>query len=161
AQVPSVPEYMMSLGMLGVDFFFVLSGFIILHVHMDDQRSAVGAYVSKRLTRIYVPYLPISLALVGAYLLFPAIIRANLDWGWVTTLSLLPSSKVPALLVAWTLVHELMFYTVFLLFFVNKRLFAGAAAAWGGLLLKEAVAPDGFSLPVLSVLMHPINLEFI
>jgi len=45
-------------GDLGVDFFFVLSGFIILHAHFRDigVGNKIGRYVWRRVTRIYPVY---------------------------------------------------------------------------------------------------------
>jgi exopolysaccharide production protein ExoZ len=45
-------------GYLGVDFFFVLSGFIITYAHMNDASGwfAARRYISKRLIRVYIPY---------------------------------------------------------------------------------------------------------
>lgn len=108
-------------GALGVDFFFVLSGFIIYHVHSRDARTANMArrYFGKRLRRIYVPYLPITLALIAAYALLPGISEGNRDWSIFTSLTLLPSGGPPALSVAWTLVFEMTFYIVFLTFYLT------------------------------------------
>ncbi len=45
-------------GHAGVDFFFVLSGFIILHVHAGDIGRPVrlGHYLQRRFTRVYPFY---------------------------------------------------------------------------------------------------------
>ncbi|NBQ54213.1 MAG: acyltransferase, partial [Proteobacteria bacterium] len=42
----------------GVDFFFVLSGFIILHAHMDDigRPARLGRYLWRRAVRVYPIY---------------------------------------------------------------------------------------------------------
>jgi exopolysaccharide production protein ExoZ len=45
-------------GFAGVDFFFVLSGFIMIHVHAGDigQPRMLAAYLWKRFSRIYPAY---------------------------------------------------------------------------------------------------------
>jgi len=151
------------MGYLGVDFFFVLSGFIIMHAHMSDapKLASVRRYVGKRLWRIYPPYLPITLALVVAYGLWPSLSEGGgREFGLLTSLFLLPSAQPPALSVAWTLVHEMQFYAVFLLFFVSARLFVAALLAW---LLMIVLASSGV-LELRSgawrYLLSPLNIEF-
>jgi peptidoglycan/LPS O-acetylase OafA/YrhL len=80
-------------GMYGVDFFFVLSGFIIYHVHQKDRldASAAPSFLIKRLRRIYIPYLPVTIVLIAAYLALPGLSEGNREWGWFTSLTLLPS----------------------------------------------------------------------
>jgi exopolysaccharide production protein ExoZ len=152
-------------GSLGVDFFFVLSGFIILNAHFDDPPTAAALklYAFKRIIRIYVPYLPISLALIAGYFLLPGLSRNVRDWSWLSSLLLLPSSQPPALAVAWTLVHEMLFYAIFVLYFLNRRFFIAAIIAWAAALLLVPIAhvQDGRSgEPPLVALLNPINLEF-
>jgi len=62
-----------NMGHFGVDFFFVLSGFIIMYVHMDDNctPTALQRYTFKRLSRIYPAYLPVGVALLVLYALIP------------------------------------------------------------------------------------------
>ncbi|GIW99734.1 MAG: hypothetical protein KatS3mg111_3067 [Pirellulaceae bacterium] len=54
-------------GYLGVDFFFILSGFIIAYSTQQLQSRGGGGgggvkqYALSRITRIYIPYLPIGL----------------------------------------------------------------------------------------------------
>jgi peptidoglycan/LPS O-acetylase OafA/YrhL len=163
APVPARVDALLALGSLGIDFFFVLSGFIILHVHFDDPSTLAAArtYAIKRLTRVYIPYLPVSLVLVCAYALFPQVSRSVRDWGLFTSFTLLPSAREPALLVAWTLVHEVMFYSMFLVYFVSRRAFVGVVVIWTALLFEQVVAPASFSLPFVDVFINPINIDFV
>src|SRR5689334_14287783 len=123
APPPGVIQTLAMKGFLGVDFFFVLSGFIIMHAHMDDARTAGAAmrYAIKRLRRIYIPYLPVSIGLIVLYLLVPTVSRGNRDWGMLTSLTLFPTSHPPALVVAWTLSHEILFYSLFLVRYFSRH----------------------------------------
>jgi peptidoglycan/LPS O-acetylase OafA/YrhL len=102
---------------VGVDFFFVLSGFIITWVHWRDigvpERFKVYAW--RRFVRVFPPYWGVVIPLVILYQLFPS---AGLDSqrdpaNIVFSLGLLPYPLPPVLGVAWTLVREILFYTIF------------------------------------------------
>lgn len=71
---------------------------------------------------------------------------------------LLPANAAPALSVAWTLVHELMFYGVFLLFFVSRRWLVGGLLAWALVIVwaNQSAVPTGWLRYPLSLL----NIEF-
>jgi exopolysaccharide production protein ExoZ len=163
AFVAPIPDWLTPIfnkGYLAVDFFFVLSGFIILNAHSADPATgrALKSYVFKRLNRIYVPYLPISLFLIASYLLLPNLSRVEREWGWLTSLLLVPSSYPPALPVAWTLVHEMVFYTIFILFFIDRRVFALLVVVWTATLFAM---PSTNGQPVIATLLNPMNFEFI
>jgi peptidoglycan/LPS O-acetylase OafA/YrhL len=166
AFVAPIPDWLtpaLSKGFLGVDFFFVLSGFIILNAHADDPATggALMSYVFKRLNRIYVPYLPISLFLIGSYLLLPDLSRVDREWGWLTSLLLVPSFYPPALPVAWTLVHEMLFYSIFLVFFFDRKIFTLVVFAWTATLFTVSPPSTRVAQPVIATLLNPINFEFI
>jgi exopolysaccharide production protein ExoZ len=142
-------------GHAGVDFFFVLSGFIILYVHRRDlgQPHRLGHYLQRRFTRIYPFYWTVlALALLALALsvhhkpLPPAseVIASAL---------LLPSAQSTLVPVAWTLQHEIVFYVTFSLIILNRRLGAVALCLWLGMILRSLGAEDG---PVLGA----FNLEF-
>ena len=164
AFVADVPAWAMSvfgLGYLGVDFFFVLSGFIIMYAHFADEGTgtAVRRYAFKRVVRIFPAYLPISLAIIALYAALPGFSGAT-DRGYslLSSLLLLPADGPPALSVAWTLVHELMFYFVFLLFFISRRWLAVGLLTWAALIFvsQHVQSPVGWLRYPLSVL----NIEF-
>lgn len=150
-------------GQYGVDFFFVLSGFIIYHSHRNDPEGVASAklYLFKRVTRIFVPYLPVAIAWMALLLIFQEGPVEERFWGVWATVTLLPMEKVSALKVAWTLTYELMFYALFLLAFVSLWFFAVASLAWAGLLLLVflGVTVQGES-PAGYAVTNPIVLEF-
>ena len=124
-QMPDIYYHVLGLGNLGVDYFFVLSGFIIGHVTYDMQPTLANAkhYLRSRVIRIYVPYLPISLAMMLVLIIFPHISFVNREpFSLLGSLLLLPSNHKPVLWAAWTLQHEVVFYALFgLCFFWLKR----------------------------------------
>ncbi|MDP1878469.1 MAG: acyltransferase [Actinomycetota bacterium] len=102
---------------VGVAFFFVLSGFIIVYIHARDisQPDRARSYATKRFTRIYPLYWVISVALLPAYFLLPEY-WADDEKGLaylVKSFLLLPQESLPLLSVGWTLTHEVLFYVVF------------------------------------------------
>lgn len=140
-----MPGYeILSRGYIGVDFFFVLSGFIIYHSTVGREKG-LADYALSRFRRIYLPYWPIGLAVALAY----AFVATEHSWAWLPTLTLAPVDASPALSVAWTLKHEMLFYVLFGLFYFSGLLPLGLAI-WG---LGIAVG-----LPHLP--FAPINAEF-
>lgn len=136
-------------GRFGVDFFFVLSGFIIYHSTVEKERS-LATYAYARLRRLYLPYWPVGIGIAFLYILLPHVSRVDRYWSWLPTLTLFPTG-VPALSVAWTLQHEALFYTLFGLFFFSGLLWVGLAV-WA---LAILVFWDSGLIPVAL-----INFEF-
>lgn len=164
-KIPAWLNAMFEHGFLGVDFFFVLSGFIIMSSHFDDEKSvaALKNYGIKRFVRIFPPYWPVSIALMLSYFLLPGMSQgARGDFSWLSSLLLLPSTPPPALSVAWTLIHEVIFYMIFCLFFISNRLFMIFVSGWVLVICATAWLTGwaDFS-PFLSRLLSPINLEFV
>lgn len=135
-------------GYLGVDFFFVLSGFIIFHSTVDRHRIP-AEYAIARFRRVYLPYWPIGIAMAAAYTLLPSLSAGNHAWSWLPTLTLAPVDSHPALSVAWTLQHEILFYLLFGIFYFSGLLWLGLAA-WAICILGI-----GHHLP-----FEAVNLEF-
>ncbi len=151
------------LGSRGVDLFFVLSGFIIFHVHRVDlgHPSALPRYCIRRVFRIYPPYWAVLVPLLGFSLLWPQIAGAQ-ALGLQRILSsffLLPEfAGWPVLNVAWSLSYELFFYAVFGLAIFSRLL--GAVVA-GSVLLGSILAGFGcWDSPLLLFVFSGYNLQF-
>ncbi|GBU16680.1 MULTISPECIES: acyltransferase [Methylobacterium] len=163
--IPESVFRILECGTFGVDFFFVLSGFIILHAHGGDPPGAAAAraYAWKRVTRIYVPYLPVALALIGLYLALPGLSARTREWSLLTSLTLVPTGAPPALAAAWTLEHEMMFYVLFLAFFLARRAFPALIALWvASILVGIGLGLEtSYAAPSPLSILAPINAEFV
>jgi len=148
-------------GWHGVDFFFALSGFIILHAHYQDigRADQLGRYAAKRFFRIYPIYwmLTALVLVIGA----GAVQIQKMNGGdLASTFSLIrfTSSRTP-LVPAWTLFHEIFFYALFAIGIL--RIWAGVAIflAWLALivLFGSAGLPDK---SFAAVVVSPLNLSF-
>ena len=136
---------MFQFGHAGVDLFFVLSGFIIMHVHHKDIGSPtrLSHYLGRRLTRVIPTYwvalfITVLMLAVGGHP-WPDL------WTLAKSLFLLPQDAEPILGVAWTLTYEIVFYALFGLWLL------AIVATWIGWL------PDlGLPQSILGI----YNLEF-
>ena len=130
---PSIGQTgLVDFGIYGVDFFFVLSGFIIFHSTVDTGKDP-RSYFLGRLRRVYLPYLPIGI-IVALY----SVHDESRSWSWLVSLTLLPIRDAPALAAAWTLKHEVLFYLLFGLFYFTGRLWWGLFA-WGAIMVTLAM----------------------
>jgi peptidoglycan/LPS O-acetylase OafA/YrhL len=151
-------------GGAGVDFFFVLSGFLIAHVHAGDlgQPQQLRAYLWKRLSRIYPTYWAVLLLVLPVFLLAPRLATGRQGEPLVILGSflLLPLPDAgPVLVVAWTLSHELLFYLLFATLIASRRWGAAVFTAWLMLLAAGVCGRlDGFPWTFLA---SPYNLEFL
>jgi peptidoglycan/LPS O-acetylase OafA/YrhL len=140
-------------GELGVDFFFVLSGFIIAFVHGEElgQPARAPRYLARRFFRIY----PLLFLLTTAKLALDFIAwhrgGAQPDLNRVLCSYLLlppPDGSLPVITAAWTLQHEALFYALFLVALLHGRrtgiwlmaswmalivFFSGTGVKWAGL----------------------------
>lgn len=146
-------------GHAGVDLFFVLSGFIILHVHRDDigRPQRLTHYLRQRCLRL-MPIYWIALGLTALSLIAGGNGVPSATW-LLWSASLLPTWGEPLLGVAWTLQHELLFYLLFAALIFNRRIGMAALGLWLAWisLSLAGMAPQGVP-PRFSSLY---NLEFL
>lgn len=110
----------LSIGEHGVDFFFVLSGFIIAFAHPSEagQREMARTYLVKRAIRL----LPTLWIVVGGWAVFRMLMGIHVEPEMIARSMLLWPSTEPTLPgVVWTLRHEALFYAVFVLILINQR----------------------------------------
>jgi exopolysaccharide production protein ExoZ len=144
-------------GNAGVDFFFVLSGFIIFYVHSADigRPERLPHYLWQRISRIYPIYWVVTVLVM-------AILIAKHDWlalnpqRAIASVLLLPNGQEPILEVAWTLLHEVAFYALFAIAIVSAP--AGLFFATAFLLLATFPVPN--HLTVTNFLQTPYHYEF-
>jgi exopolysaccharide production protein ExoZ len=121
-----------SFGYTGVDFFFVLSGFIITFIHWHDigKPGRLVSYLQKRTTRIYPTYWIVFGGVAVVAMLIPEL-RAGVPHDGITllkALALFPMylsgqwGGAPVLIVAWTLQYEVCFYGLFGVLIVSRFL---------------------------------------
>ncbi len=127
-------------GFAGVDFFFVLSGFIMIHVHAGDigQPRMLAAYLWKRFSRIYPAYWIVLAAIVPVYFLVPSFgLGHEREPGVIVrAIVLFPHPETHLVLgVAWTLVYEVFFYLLFGLLILDKRIGVLVFVGWMACLL--------------------------
>ena len=144
-------------GARGVDFFFVLSGFIIMYANADSvgQPHKAPRYFYRRLARIYPVFWVIVLVKLGYVLAGGGGVpdhKQNLSY-FLCSILLIPQPDWPFLAVSWTLCYEMFFYTLFLIFILFGRRFRWVLGIHAALCLL-------LNLPMLAPLDYPASFFF-
>lgn len=139
-----------TLGYVGVDIFFVISGLVIAKI---APGRAASEFISSRIWRI-----------TPLYFLFAIPAFAITSWtefSWrkaVATFLLWPATDqmtMPSLMVGWTLCFEMLFYACVALVLVDRRWTLIIIGAYG---IAVIFRPFG---PSFQFLGHPMILEFL
>ncbi|MGX9941772.1 acyltransferase family protein [Bradyrhizobium denitrificans] len=125
--------FIVSLGTSAVAFFFVLSGFIILHIHGRDlgRPDMAANYAWRRVVRIFPTYWLVFTIDLSLHLFVGNRAGiAEMGLGWIVHEALLLPGGQLYVSVAWTLRHELLFYGLFLVAILNRRAGALLFGCW-------------------------------
>jgi exopolysaccharide production protein ExoZ len=143
----------LKIGAVGVDIFFVISGFIIWIV-TSQQRVSVEDFVWNRTARIVPLYWSATLLLAALIFLSPASFpRQLLTWPhlvmsllFVPHASPVDGSIMPVVAQGWTLLYEVFFYALFAVSLLVPRT-----------LRMTAVVATLIVLSILGFALHPDN----
>lgn len=153
------------MGVVGVDLFFLISGFVMAHVALSGSRgpAPAGRFFFNRAARIYPVYWAATLLLIVLYAGKAVFFAEDTPFpNPVETFFLLPDDHYPLVPVGWTLVHEMYFYSIFTLFILWRGarlpLFLGA---WAAILLAALGAGFFGANAWTKVLFNPLTFEFL
>jgi peptidoglycan/LPS O-acetylase OafA/YrhL len=151
-------------GYTGVQFFFVLSGFIIYFIHSRDlsHPERIKTYLLKRFIRVYPIYwilLAVALALIFASPEFAGSHKRTLPV-ILKSFFLFPQKEWPVIDASWTLCYEIVFYGLFALaMWLGKRFAIGFSILWT---IAIVVFNSAVQLQFpYSFVFNPLNLYFI
>lgn len=163
-------------GYAGVDLFFVISGFIMVHVTTGVRAGVKSAldFLFARVTRIYPIWWIFAALMTAMFIVYNGL---GFGAGWervsqgqpltpymIKSFLLAPQPAHPVLGVGWTLVHEMYFYLVFTLFLlVPRRFWHWGLLAWGTAIVGASFVglTKPFAGDVSSLIFYPMTMEFI
>lgn len=162
-------------GFIGVDMFFVISGFVMVYATKASIHGARGAveFLFARATRIY-PVWWFFATCMALYFLYAYGVPLDAEQAAASNQSktahvlksylLIPQPVFPILGVGWTLVHEMYFYVVFAGFMLLPRRFLPLLLAlWAMVVFAGTFA--GHSVPFagnyVQLAVYPMTMEFI
>ncbi|MEO0550741.1 MAG: acyltransferase [Pseudomonadota bacterium] len=164
ANYADIPTYsILDLGERGVDFFFVLSGFIMMYSggRFLGEKKEFLPFVRRRFLRLYpVLWVVVVLSLIGNLLIDG---QGPKTGTLVTSLTLLPSLDVPNPPVIWTLRHEVMFYALFALVILSRKAGGALIGLWFvGIAFQTVQHLSGQAglTGLYAFVFSPINLQF-
>jgi exopolysaccharide production protein ExoZ len=152
----------------GVDVFFVISGFIMVHASQDlfHREGARGAFLARRIARIVPLYWAVTTLYLALAVVAPGLLNSELLAPWLVLASYLfipaerPDGIVqPLYSLGWTLNYEMFFYALFALAIVLP--YRRAIAALAGTIFALVALGSVYRLPEpLAFWTSPILLEF-
>jgi exopolysaccharide production protein ExoZ len=149
-------------GDLGVDIFFVLSGFVMVAI----AGRGVGPlqFLWRRAARIYPTYWLATVIMLIVAISVPGLVHEQIDKIplWRSFLLIAASPEQPVVSVGWTLVYEVYFYFVFGVFLALRVPILIGALAWTTVIISTSMAlPDYVTVsPILRVATSPRTFEF-
>jgi len=154
------------LGMVGVDLFFVISGFIMVHVAWSLRRGikAVFEFMFARATRIYPLYWFVTAATFAVWLWKPEIVFSSMagEPDMLKSVLLVPDDHLPFFAIGWTLIHEMFFYLVFAIaLFFKPKFMLPFLAIWAIVLGLGILNGLPATSPLLEILFNPLSYEFL
>ncbi|MBP0019867.1 MAG: acyltransferase [Cyanobacteria bacterium SBLK] len=158
-------------GLSGVDFFFVLSGFVIVYTQhrnfLQQSFTRFKLFLLKRFIRIIPIYWFINLCiLLGAFLLPMFELPNPITLGFaIRSFLLIPQTLPPINNVAWTLTLIVFFYLVFSLNYILPRRVYFAIAATiilaSATQFVSAFVVSPLEYPRWKLILNSLNLEFV
>ena len=155
---------------MGVDIFFVISGFIMYFVHCGDfaQPNIVGRFLLRRVVRVVPTYWLLTTLTVVGLVFLPGLFNSRSpDWAWFTASYFFVPWQSPAgdmsppVGPGWTLNYEMYFYVIFgSLMVCPRRVALPAITAFlaGSVLLGLFLKPE---LPILVMMSSALLIEFL
>lgn len=168
-----IPELnsLLDLGRVGVDLFFIISGFIMVYVAGNEftKPGAPGDFFIRRFIRVVPTYWIYTSVLAVLMIALPQLFSDGKEFElphYFASLLFIPwESNIghlkPLLPVGWTLNYEMYFYLLFalLLFLPRKYFLAGMSVSLaGGILAGIFFKPLP---PLFSVATSPLMIEFL
>ena len=157
-------------GFAGVDFFFVISGFVIVYTSQAyiGRPETLRTYLTKRIIRVY-PIYWLTIALMTVLMGVSLLLRPNgvgkmvaNRWPGLDTILLTPHHATLNI-VSWSLSHELFFYLLFACLIVSRKGWTIPAFFLAGSLymaITKQVYIDGQCTIWEYFWFNPLNAEF-
>lgn len=144
------PAFIFRAGHSGVEFFFVLSGFIIFLAHRNDlgRPQRLGTFYQKRAIRI-LPIFWLTVIPSGVAVLILSSHSVLTPVKLLLDVILIPREGALTLPAAWTLQHEAVFYLLFGFMILNRKFGIAMFAAWQFaclIVLVFSLLPQDYSL---------------
>lgn len=161
-----LPLAMKDFNQLFIDWFFVVSGFIMVMVSRGRFQAPreILKFAYARLARIYPPYWVYFFITLAVFLAIPEWVNSGYTEPnlWKSFL-LIPDKTLPLVMVAWSLIFEMWFYLVFTSFMLcRERHLPWLLAGWACLIICANLILELSSLsPALRIALHPFAIEFV
>lgn len=134
----------------GVDFFFIVSGFMIYYLYHKDfgVTGKSRQFLIKRAIRIYPLTCLFTLSTLGMYLLIPS--AAEQYTQEIVIKSLLHWPTTPIIPSAWSLSHIIFFYLIFSSLIFKPKVFKPLIAIWIAVIFLNKLLVPNFHSFILS-----------